>query len=165
MFWLLGKFGQVLDRAKRGAQHPSWGSGQADSSANCKTLTCDPQSVLNGGCRPCSSKLAILASAPVITTLDNPLFIELRLASNTQAHTRHGIAPRPGDFRVAFFTICQARSPWQGTAGALNGIVYGGVNLILHCPVTTPTTCHAGLPIVPVQTLFYPFGSQLASKN
>jgi len=123
------------------------------------------QHFLIGGCRQTSSKLAVLASATVVAAIHDPFFIEFRLAGNTQPHTRYGIASRPGYCRIARFAISQARSPWQGTAGTLYCIFDGGVNLILHCPVTTPTTCHAGLPIVPVQTLFYPFGVQLASKN
>jgi hypothetical protein len=93
-----------------------------------------------------SSELTILASAPVKAATIHQFFIKFFLAPNTQTHAGYRLATGFGDRCTTFFTPGQALTTRQTTAGALHGILNGRVDLILHCTVAAPTTCHDELP-------------------
>jgi hypothetical protein len=88
------------------------------------------------------AELAVLASTPVNTTVARLLLVQLRLTPDTQSHARNRLATGLRNSGIAFFTTHQAFSTGYFTAGTLDGILYGGVNLILNCPVTAPAPGH-----------------------
>jgi hypothetical protein len=86
--------------------------------------------------------LTVFAPPPIKKRLSGLLFFENRLATDTQTNTGNGFAARLRDSGLAFLTMRQALTIRQPTPGQLHGIPHTGVNLILHRPVTRPTTRH-----------------------
>src|SRR5436305_13661 len=68
------------------------------------------------------AQLAILAAAAVVTAERGLLLVFVGLAGHTQTHAGHGLAPRLGDLRIAFFAALQARTFRRLAAGTLDRI-------------------------------------------
>jgi hypothetical protein len=92
-----------------------------------------------------STKLTVLAATPVVAALAGLLLVVGFLAGDAQAHARQRLAPRLGDGGVAFFAMGQPRPLRQLTAGALDRVRDGGVDLVLYGAVACPTCSHDGL--------------------
>ncbi len=92
-------------------------------------------------------QLAVLTAPPVITAVPSLLPVNLGLADDTQAHAGDRAAARFRDFKTTFFTVAQALSPRQLASRALDGVFHAGVDLILHCPVFSPSARHDENPI------------------
>src|SRR5690606_4061507 len=91
---------------------------------------------------PASAQLAVLAAAAVVAGRRRFLAVQRFLARHAQAHAGHGLAPRLGDRRVAFLAVRQARTLRQAAARALDRVLDGRVDLVLHCGVARPSGCH-----------------------
>ncbi len=64
------------------------------------------------------------------------------LAGNAQAHAGDGLAPRLGNLRVALFAALEAGALGQLVAHALDAVLDGGIDLVLHGAVAGPTRGH-----------------------
>src|SRR5262249_29852427 len=89
-----------------------------------------------------SAQLAVLAAAAVVAAERGLLLIVLFLARHTQAHARHGLAPRLGNRRAALLAMLQARTFAHVAARALDRVLDRRVDLILNGVVACPTCCH-----------------------
>src|SRR5687768_10041007 len=95
-----------------------------------------------------SAQLAVLAAAAVVAGGAGLFAIERLLAGDTQAHAWHRLAPRLGNGRAALLAMRQPRPPRQLAAGALDRILHGRVDLVLHRVVACPARCHGRLQLV-----------------
>src|SRR5690606_8943382 len=93
---------------------------------------------------PCrSTQLAVLAAAPVVAAGGRALLGVARLlALHAQAYAGHGLAPRLGDPGVALLAVLQPGTLWNLAAHALDRVLDGRVDLVLHCAIACPTGCH-----------------------
>src|SRR5688572_368856 len=92
------------------------------------------------------TELAVLAAASVIAGEPRLLLVMRFLAGDAQAHTGDGLASRFGNLRTAFLAMRQARSLRQLAANALDRVLDGGVDLVLHGAVACPASCHGSSP-------------------
>jgi hypothetical protein len=90
-------------------------------------------------------ELAIFASASVVSAATNLLLVVFRLTANTQSHAGNRLTTGFRNGHITLFAVHQAFTTWQFTTGTLDGILNGGINLILYCPVTAPATGHVYL--------------------
>jgi hypothetical protein len=64
------------------------------------------------------------------------------LACHAKTHTGNRLAPGLGNRLSALFAFTQTFAAWQLAAGMLDGVLDGGVNLILYGPVFGKATGH-----------------------
>ena len=92
------------------------------------------------------AELAVLAAAAVVAA-DAAVFRIVRfLAIDAEAHARDGLAPRLGNLRVAFLAARQARALGNAAARALDRVLDGRVDLVLHRAVAGPSCRHRPPP-------------------
>jgi hypothetical protein len=90
-------------------------------------------------------ELAVFASASVVPAATNLLLVVFRLTGNTQSHAGNRQTAGFWNGRITLFATHQALTTWQFTTRTLDGILNGGIDLILYCPVTAPATGHVYL--------------------
>jgi hypothetical protein len=91
------------------------------------------------------SELAVFAATAVISGYGRLLGILRLLAGHAKTHAGNRPTPGLGDRRPAFFAFTQTFAAWQLSAGTLNSVLDGGVDLILYGPVFGKTTGHDNL--------------------
>ena len=91
-------------------------------------------------------KLAVLASASVVTAVIDRLLIMFRLTVDTQACARDSVTAGSGDGSVTFFAVFQALAPWQLVARAIDSVLDCRIDLILYCPVFCKAASHSLAP-------------------
>src|SRR5690606_8599026 len=89
-----------------------------------------------------SAQLAVLAAAAVVAAAGLLIALAGFLAGAAQAHARHRLAPRLGDRRGAFLAARAAGTLRQLAARALDPVLHGRVDLILHRAVARPARGH-----------------------
>src|SRR5690606_4029662 len=92
-----------------------------------------------------SSKLAVLAAAPVVRAGTGLFFVARLLAGDAQAHPGHGLPPRFGYRLTALLAVFATWTRAQAAARALDRVIDGRVDLFLDGAVAGPTRCHAAL--------------------
>src|SRR6185437_11377181 len=90
-----------------------------------------------------SAQLAVLASAPVVAAERRFLAVAFGLAVHAQSHTRHGLAPRFRNGRVAFFAMAQAGTLRLLAARTRHRVGDRRVDLVLDRIIVDKTLGHA----------------------
>jgi hypothetical protein len=88
-------------------------------------------------------ELTVFATATIVKCLRHLPFFSITLATNTQAHPRHGLATRFRYGFFAYFTMFCAFAFRQSAPCQFNGFRHAGVDLFLFTPVSGPAYSHS----------------------
>src|SRR4051812_30127166 len=91
------------------------------------------------------AELAILAAAPVVAGYRHVAPVCHFLAGDAQPHARQRRAARLGNLRAAFLAMFEAWPRRQIAAGALDGVLDAGLDLLLYRAFMCPARGH-GFP-------------------
>lgn len=91
--------------------------------------------------RPALFQLTVLAAAAIDRAVRH-VAVPLRLTGDAGANTRKCRAAFFGDWLAAVIAIFRARSSGDPRTGTGYRILYAVVDLILYCPIASPTAGH-----------------------
>src|SRR3546814_9489437 len=111
------------------------------------------------------TQLAVLAAAAVVTRARGVFLVLRFLARHAQAHAGHGLAPRLGDRRVAFFAVTESGTLRQAAARALDRVLDGRVDLVLHSGVACPSFRHGRIIAPPALIVLNPVSAGLTPPH
>jgi hypothetical protein len=92
-------------------------------------------------------KLAILASASVVTAVIHWFLISFRLTTDTQAHARDSLTAGSGDGGATFFAAHQALASRQLVTRAIDSVLDCRIDLVLYCSIFCKAASHAYSPL------------------